>query len=146
MDPRRGASAQVGVFELFHLCRKLPFGYLRDSRSANGDSAEKKADPVHVSESAYAGLNESPEQKPIVAPTGVKAVGDAVWMSWKLALCLIVVVFGGCSRIAASLHGVSFRDVLNYCVKRALNSAMGNGIVVVLSLESGFFDGLAESL
>ena len=81
-----------------------------------------------------------------VAPTNIKAVDDIAWFTWKFALAALVVTVGACSRVAAAIPGMSVREMVDYSSKRAIQYIMGNIIAVLLSLESGFFDGLSESL
>ena len=96
-EPRRDQAAPVGAFELPHLRRRFPWGYLGGSRSDNGDSGAREIDAIHVSRIAYKGTNEPTDSDPIVAPTGIKIVDKSAWGIWKSGLCLLAMA-GGCWR------------------------------------------------
>ena len=144
-EARRGASAPAGDSELFHLRRKDPCTFVDGSSSASGKSDRKKAEVCHISRVAYAGVNESPGKLPIAPPpVGAVPVDTVVWSTWKSVISALIAAGAGGGRLRSELPDMSPREILAYSANRSFKFLVGNVIGVLRSVESGFFDGLAE--
>ena len=145
-EARRDSSVPAGVFELFRLCRKDPCAFVAGSKSAGSKSAPRRVGVYHVSRLAYTGINEPPGKLPIAPLVGVAPVDQVLWSAWKTGLAVVVAASAGWGRLRSELPEMPPRELLAYAVNRSFKFLGDTVIGVCRSIESGFFEGMAESV
>ena len=149
-DGRRVPGREDGAEESFHMCLKKPCTF-KSSKTTNYRI------PIHISKFAYSnGITEVPLQPNVAVPVGSEVGGPkpaqplsktGAWLSpWKIGLGVLILCTSATTKLTSAFPDMTAKQILTSGFRYACGFVINNVLTVFTSAESGFIEGLSDSL